>query len=410
MSRLRILAGACLLLTSAPTLSAQEALPRAEPGEVGFRSDGLAEATELLDAFVREGKIAGAVAGVARHGRLAYLEAVGYQDLETRAPMTDQSLFRIYSMTKTVTAVAAMMLWEEERFELDDPVSLYLPEFEHVRVMESPGAPARPPASPITVRDLMLHTAGLSHRSSQLYRDLQVRSRSIPMSRFIQNIVAAPLMEDPGTRYRYSAASTVLGGLVEVWSGQPLDEFLRERILEPLGMHETSWWVEPARVSRLTTVYRRSDRGELEPFEIEEVPFTRKPELLEGAVGLVSTVPDFLRFSQMLLDGGELDGVRILRDETVAMIIANGLSDDLLATRRAGSGWGLANVSVMLDPGSVSYPTSVGEYGWDGSAGTIFWVTPAEELVIVLMWQSSPSNPESLRQQVKTLVHEAIVR
>ncbi len=399
-----------LFVSPVSGILAQEGLPRVPPAEVGLSEDGLERVTELMEAFVRDGKIAGAVSGVARGGRLAYLEAVGTQDLETRAPMTDASLFRIYSMSRTVTSVAAMVLWEEGRFDLDDPVSRYLPEFDRVRVAESPNDEGRPPVRPITVRDLMLFTSGISSRSSELYRELGVRSRSIPMAQFIRNVASAPLMEDPGTRYRYGVATTVLGGLIEVWSGQTLDVFLRERVFRPLAMNETSFWAEPNRADRLTTVYRQTDDGGLEPFEIEVVPFTQKPELLEGGIGLLSTVPDFLRFSQMLLNGGELDGFRLLEEETVAMITANGLSDEVLATRRGGSGWGLANVSVMLDPSSVGFPTAVGEYGWDGSAGTVFWINPSEDLVIVLMWQSSPANPESLRQQIKTLIHEAIAR
>ena len=399
-------------LLSAPcdAVVAQDNFPRVAPAEVGLSGERLERVTSLLNRFVDDEKIAGAVAGVARHGRLAYLEAVGYQNLQTQTAMTEASLFRIYSMTKAVTAVAVMMFEEEGRFELDDPVAMYLPDFDRVMVAESQSDPGRPPQRPVTVRDLLLHTSGLSHRGSELYQDLGVRSRSIPMSRFIQNIVAAPLMEDPGTQFRYSAATTVLGGLVEVWSGQPLDEFLRDRLLVPLGMMDTSFWVEADRVDRLTTVYRGSDGGGVVPYQIEDVPFTEKPTLLEGAVGLVSTVSDFMKFSQMLLNGGELGEARILREATVAEITSNGLSPAILEARRGSMGWGLANVNVMLDPSSVGYPSSPGEYGWDGSAGTIFWVDPAEELVTVLMWQNSPANPDSLRQQVKALVHDAIVR
>ena len=402
-------AGVAILLGISAPAHAQDGLPRAMPEEAGLSSEGLDRITDLLNRFVSEERIAGAVAGIARRGQQVYLEAVGYQDLEARTPMTDGSLFRVYSMTKAVAAVAAMILYEEGRFQLDDPVSMYLPDFAGVRVIGGAGEPLRPPERPITVRDLMLHTSGLSHRRSELYQELGVRSRSIPMAQFIQNITAAPLMEDPGTRFRYSAASTVLGALVEVWSGSGLDEFLRARVFEPLEMNETGFWVEPSRVDRLTTVYRQDDNGGLRAYQIEELPFTERPQLLEGAVGLVSTVADFMRFSQMLLNRGELGGVRILRAETVSDMTVNGLSEAALETRTPGTGWGLANVTVMLDPSSVSYPTSLGEYGWDGSAGTIFWVNPAEELVIVLMWQSSPANPDGLRQQVKTLVHEALL-
>ena len=405
---LSVISLTCLLLVPMSLVAVQDVLPRVSPTALGLSPEGLSEVTDLLTRFVQERKISGAVAGVARRGQLAFVEAVGYQDLETQTPMTETSLFRIYSMSKTVTATAVMMLYEEGRFELDDPVLKYLPEFAQVRIAQSLGVVGRPPTRPITIRDLLLHTSGLSHRTSALYQEAQVRSRAIPMSKFIQNIVAAPLMEDPGTAYRYGAAPTVLGGLLEVWSGQPLDELLQDRLFGPLGMADTGFWVEPERSDRLTTVYRQTDGGGLTPYQIEEVPFTERPELLEGAVGLVSTVPDFMRFSQMLLNGGELGGVRLLKKETVDMITSNGLTDAVLEGKGNGIGWGLANVNVVLDPSTVQYPTSVGEYERGGSAGTSLWVNPVEDMIIVLMWQSSPSNPDSLKQRVKTLVHESL--
>jgi CubicO group peptidase (beta-lactamase class C family) len=279
-----------------------------------------------------------------------------------------------------------------------------------VRVVEQPGRPGRPPAREITVRDLLLHTSGLSHRTSQLYSQARVRLRDRPMSEFIRNITAAPLMEDPGTLFRYSEATTVVGALIEVWSRRPLDEFLEERIFRPLRMMDTGFWVTPEQRARLTTVYQPAQEGEgLRPFQIEDVPFTVRPALLEGAVGLVSTVPDYLRFAQMLLNGGQLGGVRILRPATVEMITANGLSEDLLGRRPGTMGWGLANVNVVMAPASLEYPASLGEYGWDGTAGTIFWVDPVEEMIVVAMWQTSPANPDSLRQRVKTLVYQSLL-
>ena len=215
-----------------------------------------------------EQTIAGAVAAVARNGKLAYLEAVGVQDLATRAPMTERTLFRIYSMTKPVTAVAVMMLHEEGKFRLDDPVQKYLPEFAEVKVGAADAA--RPPSRPITVEDLLLHTSGLSHRTSDLYRERQVRSRADTLPQFITKITRAPLMEDPGTRFRYSEATTVLGRLVEVWSGQPFDRFLETRVLTPLQMTETRFWVPAEARGRLATVYGPPDPGGLRPVEIED--------------------------------------------------------------------------------------------------------------------------------------------
>jgi CubicO group peptidase (beta-lactamase class C family) len=403
-----VLAAALLPAAIGPsTLRAQEPLPRAAPAEVGLDWESLRQITEVLQRAVAAERIAGGVVGVARHGRVAYLEAVGAQDLESGTPMTVGSIFRIYSMTKAVTAVAAMTLHEEGRFELDDPVSTYLPRFADVVVLEEDGS-TRPPARSITVRDLLLHTAGLSHRSSREYQEARVRSRSITLERLVENVVGVPLREDPGTRFRYSAATTVLGRLVEVWSGQPFDVFLRERVLGPLRMTDTDFWVEPEDRGRLTGVYASSDVGPLAPYSIEEVPFTERPALLEGAVGLVSTVPDFLRFSQMLLNGGELDGARILRAETVAEMTRNGLPEEVLSARPGGTGWALANVSVVVDPEEAEDGSRAGEFRWDGSAGTEFWVDPSTETIVVTAWQSAPANPDRLRQRIRALVRDAI--
>ncbi len=375
-----------------------DALPRATPASVGLAPARLQEATDMLRRFATEGKIAGAVAGVARNGKLAYLEAAGFQDLETRAPMTPRSLFRIYSMTKSITAVAVMMLHEEGRFALTDPVSKYLPEFKRVTVfVAGESGPTRPPAREITVEDLLLHTSGLNHRTSHLYERAEVRSRAITLPAFVENITRVPLMEDPHTRFRYSEATTVLGRLVEIWSGKPFDVFLDERLFRPLAMIDTAFWARPEQQPRLARVYATTLDG-LTPREIERVPFTERPTLIEGAVGLVSTVPDYLRFSQMLLNKGELDGARILQAKTVETMVTNSLSPAMLQVR-AGTGWGLANVNVAPD----------GEYGWDGTAGTIFWIDPAKEMVIVLMTQIVPPNPDSVRQRFKTLVKQSVM-
>jgi CubicO group peptidase (beta-lactamase class C family) len=397
-----------LLLLPAAGLAQGLPIAMVPPESVGLSSPALAKVTALLDRHVAERSVAGAVVGVSRRGQVAYLQARGLQNLEARTPMTTRSLFRIYSMTKPVTAVAAMMLWQERRFQLDEPVSRYLPDFKNVRVMDAQTRAPRAPAREITIRDLFLHTSGLSHRTSQLYTQARVRRRDIPMEEFIGNIVAQPLMEDPGTAFRYSEATTVLGALIQVWSGKPLDQFMQERIFGPLGMTDTGFWVEPERRARLATVYRPAE-GRLEPFEIEAVPFTEPPALLEGAVGLVSTVPDFMRFAQMLLNGGHLNGVRILRPETVEMMTENGLNEDIMDRRPGSMGWGLANVNVVMEPAALDYPSSAGEYGWDGTAGTIFWVDPVQEMIIVLMTQSSPADPGRLRPLVKTAVYDALI-
>ena len=393
----------------AATIAAWQPAPSPDSRAAGLSPVRLREATDLLERYVAEQRIAGAVAAIARRGRLGYLQAVGVQDLQTRRPMTERSLFRIYSMTRPITAVAVMMLHEEGRFRLDDPVAGFIPQFNDVLVIGAQGERPRKPARPVTVRDLLLHTSGLNARTSEIYQREQVRSRTITMQQFIANLVRVPLMEDPGTRYRYSEGTTVLGRLVEVWSGKPFEVFLDERIFRPLRMTDTMFWAAtPDERARLTTVYGPAQGGGLVAVETETLPFTERPTLIEGAVGLLSTVPDYLRFSQMLLNKGELDGVRLLSAKTVDTMTANGLSDVVQSTRGGSMGWGLANVQVVLKA-TADDLSSPGEYGWDGTAGTIFWIDPAKEMVAMLMTQSSPSNPDQIRQRFKAIVRQAPV-
>jgi CubicO group peptidase (beta-lactamase class C family) len=406
LTAITILLTTCLAIS---TTHGAAPLLRATPETVGMSSERLQNATALLRQFVADRKVAGAVAAVARRGKLVYLEPVGLQSLESRTPMTERSLFRIYSMTKAVTAVAIMMLVDESKVRLSDPVTKFLPEFKQVMVQESGSGAPRKPSREVTVQDLLLHTSGLSHRTSELYRRLQVRSRSIALPQFVVNITKAPLLEDPGTRFRYSEATTVLGRIVEVATGQSFDTFVGTRILHPLGMADTSFWVEGEARQRLATVYQRPQDGAMAPIEMEEVPFTEKPALMEGAVGLVSTAEDFVRFSQMLLNKGELNGVRLLKTETAASMTVNALPDTVLQGKGGSVGWGLGNVDVVVGAGSRGYLTSTGEYGWDGSAGTFFAVDPSKELIVILMTQNLPANPDGLRQKFKAAVLQAVV-
>lgn len=394
----------------APELqAAAQATPRATPDVVGLSAERLQNATAVLRQSVADRKIAGGVALVARHGKVAYLEAVGLQDLEARTPMGERTLFRIYSQTKAVTAIAVMMLVEEGKVRLADPAATYMPEFKNVAV-QTPGG-SRPPSRPITVEDLLLHTSGLSHRSSELYRTRQVRVRTQALPQFVVNLTNAPLMEDPGTRFRYSEATTALGRLVEVASGVPFDVFVANRILKPLKMNDTAFWAQGEARGRLATVYQVAAAGGLAPIEMEpEVPFTERPALIEGAVGLISTAPDFLRFCQMLLNKGELDGVRLLSAKTVDQITANGLTAPVLQQRGGAMGWGLANVDVVVTPTGRGYLTAPGEYGWDGSAGTFFSIDPVRQLVVMLFTQNVPASPDGLRQRFKAAIDQAVIK
>lgn len=410
--RMTTMGVAALVAASTWLVPAQslDPLPRVMPGAAKLDPAALGAGRDVLQRAVEQQTVAGAVAMLARRGQLAWSVSVGVQDLQTRVPMSERTLFRIYSMTKPVTAVAVMMLAEQGRFKLDDPVSRYLPEFERV-VVRGDGGSTRPPSRAVTVRDLLLHTSGLEHRTAAIYRDAQVRSRSIPLPQFVRNIVSVPLMEDPGTRFRYSEATTVLGRLVEVWSGQPFDVFLQRRVFTPLKMHDTTFYVSPEQRPRLATVYGPAEGGGIRPVEVEALPFTERPALIEGSVGLVSTAPDFLRFAQMLIGRGTLDGVRLLKAQTVDEMVANGLPAPVLAARGNGAmGWGLGNVDVVLKPELLRYPANAGEYGWDGTAGTIFWNDPGLGTTLLLFTQSAPANPDNLRQRLKAAVQPAILR
>lgn len=398
-----------LAIVALATIDARAPLPRAIPESAGLSSERLQLATAVLRQAVADHRIAGAVGAVARRGKIVYLEPVGLQDVASRTLMTDKSLFRIYSMTKAVTAVGVMMLVDDGKIRLNDPASKFLPEFKNVMVQEGGTGAPRKPAREITIQDLLLHTSGLSHRTSELYRNLKVRSRSIGLPQFVVNITKAPLMEDPGTRFRYSEATTVLGRVIEVASGQPFDAFITNRILEPLEMNDTMFWADGEAKARLTTAYQRNETGALSAFETEDTPFTQKPALLEGAVGLLSTAEDFIRFSQMLLNKGELGGTRLLKVETAASMTVNALPDPVLQGKGGNVGWGLGNVDVVVGPGSRGYLTAIGEYGWDGSVGTFFSVDPSKELIVVLMTQNLPANPDQLRQRFKNAVLQAIV-
>ncbi|HJO05506.1 MAG TPA: serine hydrolase domain-containing protein [Acidobacteriota bacterium] len=342
MTFLRVVISIVLVTATAPLL-AQE-IPRATPESVGLSTAGLQRATSALQAHIDAGDIGGVVAAVARDGKLVYSEALGYRDVVTQDPMAPDTLFRQYSMTRSITSLAAMILWEEGRLALDDPISKYLPQFANQAVFVDSSAPdmerTRARSGDITIEQLHTHTSGLGSRSSDIYRAESVRLRSISVEEMVDNAARVPLFEDPGTRFRYGISTTILGRVVEVVSGMPLEEFFEKRIFQPLGMTDTVFWVGAARAARLATVYRPSPDGELRPHAIEDVPFTERPPLIEGGVGLLSTVPDYVRLSQMFLNRGELDGQRVLRPETVDMMTANRIPDELLPLFGRDNGYG----------------------------------------------------------------------
>ena len=405
---------AAVLLTYSSVFAAEIASPES----VGMSSAALNSATARLQKHIDDGEIAGVVAAVARDGKLVYQVALGKLDRERDADMREDALFRIYSMSREITSVAALRLFEEGAFKFDDPVSKYLPEFSDQRVLlnsESTDLEAtRPRVGEMTIAHLLTHTSGLGSRSSALYRENNVRDRAQSLDAMVSKAAQVPLFQDPGTEFRYGIHATIIGKLIEVWSGQPFEEYLQQNLLAPLGMTSTLFWAEGNDADRLAQLYR-PEAGELSPYAIETVPWTQQPVLVEGGVGLLSSVPDYVRFSQMILDRGKIPGTeeRILSEATAALIYENAVPEAAMPIGDSrywlGSGWSLGGFNVVLDPSTYAYPVSKGTIWWDGSAGTRFFIDPIEGTVIVIMAQVSPSNGGGFRENFSHLVDAAII-
>mgnify|MGYP001143223824 FL=1 len=405
---------AAVLLTYSSVFAAEIASPES----VGMSSAALNSATARLQKHIDDGEIAGVVAAVARDGKLVYQVALGKLDRERDADMREDALFRIYSMSREITSVAALRLFEEGAFNFDDPVSKYLPEFSDQRVLlnsESTDLEAtRPRVGEMTIAHLLTHTSGLGSRSSALYRENNVRDRAQSLDAMVSKAARVPLFQDPGTEFRYGIHATIIGKLIEVWSGQPFEEYLQQNLLAPLGMTSTLFWAEGNDADRLAQLYR-PEAGELSPYAIETVPWTQRPVLVEGGVGLLSSVPDYVRFSQMILDRGKIPGTeeRILSEATAALMYENAVPEAAMPIGDSrywlGSGWSLGGFNVVLDPSTYAYPVSKGTIWWDGSAGTRFFIDPIEGTVIVIMAQVSPSNGGGFRENFSHLVDAAII-
>ncbi|MER7966451.1 serine hydrolase domain-containing protein [Streptomyces ardesiacus] len=390
------------------------------------------EALDRLDGhFARQvdaGLLPGFLVAVARGGRVAHLTVHGMRDVAAGLPVTADTLWRIYSMTKPVTSVAALMLVEEGRLALDDPVDRYLPAFAEPRVyVEGTGEDVvtRPAAGPVRVRHLMTHTAGLTfgfyhaHPVDALYRAAGVESSVLPGAGLAETVdlyARLPLQFEPGTRWNYSVASNVLGRLVEVVSGQPLDVFCAGRIFGPLGMTDTGFHVTDAQADRLAELYGETEDGGIVP--VPGLPLRGRPRFLSGSGGLVSSAHDVHRFAELLRRRGELDGVRLLAPHTVDLMTRNHLPGgaDLraLGSRPAhdtpandGVGFGLG-VSVVTDPARTQSPSGLGTYGWSGVATTTFWVDPGRDLSVQFMTQVRPRSSHTVYPDLKRLVHQAL--
>lgn len=369
-------------------------LPAAAPGRIGLSTSALARLGRVLDDEVRRGRVPGAVALIARRGRIGYFESFGLRDPASGAPMSKDTLFRIYSMTKPVTSVAAMMLWEEGAFLLDDAIARYLPDLADLKVAaEVDGRIDLVPAlRPVTIHDLLRHTSGMTYEFRgrgpvhRMYTGARIQSRSQSSAAQVAALGKLPLLHHPGTRWEYGRSTDVIGRLIEVLSGETLGAFFERRILGPLGMVDTAFHVHPRDHVRLAEAFAKDpDTGDT--VQLQKV---RDPPTLEsGGGGLVSTAGDYARFLQMLLNGGTLEGVRLLGRKTIELMTADHLGSitgapDLLLP---GYGFGLG-FAVRQHAGIAQTPGSVGEYFWGGLAGTTFWVDPREQLFAILLLQA----------------------
>ncbi len=387
-------------------------LPPAAPEEIGLSSARLARLGAVLQGEVERGRVPGAVALIARRGRIAYFEHFGQRDPAAGTPMTSDAIFRIYSMTKPITSVAAMMLWEEGRFLLSDPIAKYLPDFSDLQVaVEQGGQIERVPTErPVTIQDLLRHTSGLTYEFrgpgavQKMYMSAKIYSRAQSNADQVATLGKLPLLHQPGTRWEYSRSTDVIGRLVEVLSGLPLSAYFERHILAPLGMVDTAFHVPPRHHSRLAEAFAKDpDSGSV----VQLLEVRDPPNFESGGGGLVSTAGDYARFLQMLLNGGALDGRRYLSRKTIELMTADHLGEvtgapDLLLP---GHGFGLG-FAVRLQAGIAHVPGSVGQYFWGGLAGTTFWVDPAEQLFALLLIQA-PGQRDYYRTLYRDLVYAA---
>lgn len=411
--------GLGVLLLASSSLLAQTALPRAEPEDVGMSSARFGLLETMLRQHVDDGRVPGLVAGVMRHGKVVYLQSLGWQDIEAGEAMQEASIFQIRSLSKAITSLAVMQLVEQGSLALEDPVSRYIPSFADMQVFVNPddpdNSPLRAPARQATIRDLLLNIGGLSHRDRALYQSRAVRSRGDTLEQFVEKVADVPLVGDPGTVWVYSESTTVLGRVVEIVSGQPFDAYLQEHVLGPLGMVDTAFFVPPEKVARLARLYQvPRDGSALRKQPDMDIPITQDPPLKEGSAGLVSTVPDYLRLLQMFLNGGELDGRRVLSAEGIAEMTRNHIPADLMPigmspqSRILDRGWGYGYM-VVTDAAQSPFAVNNGEFGWTGSLGTFAWADPQTDTIAVLMLQIEPSGAHALADKFKALVAQTLV-
>jgi CubicO group peptidase (beta-lactamase class C family) len=389
-----------------------QSLPSTVPATVGLSVERLDRLSSVLQSEVARGRVPGAVALIARNGRVGYFESFGQRDPAAGTPMAKDSIFRIYSMTKPVVSVAAMMLWEQGRFLLDDPIGKYLPELGDVKVAVQRDGTLEyvPAARKITIQDLFRHTSGLTYefRGSgpiqKMYMEAKIYRRTQTSAEQVATLGQMPLINQPGTRWEYSRSTDVLGRLVEVLSGESLGSYLHNQIFAPLGMVDTAFHVPAAKHSRLAEAFAKDpDSGGM----VQLLDVRDAPKFESGGGGLVSTAGDYAQFLQMMLNRGTLNDTRFLSRKTVELMTADHLgpitgAPDLLVP---GYGFGLG-FAVRLHAGIATMPGSVGQYFWGGLAGTTFWVDPAENLFAILLIQA-PGQREYYRMLFRDMVYSA---
>jgi len=407
----------CCLLVAARVPARGAELPTSTPEAEAMSAEKLGKVSEIMNGFVSDRKIAGGIVLIARHGKVVFQETYGRQQLDDQRPVERDTIFRIYSMSKAITSAAALQLVEEGKLDLDAPVASYLLEFADMKVVD--GETERPAKSPMTVKDLLRHTSGLTYGNAagspteKLVEATDALDKQSDLELMATKLGQIPLEFDPGTKWKYGASIDVLGYLVQKTSGQPLDEFLEERIFEPLAMTDTAFYVPAEKQARFAANYYSDGKGRM---IIRDDPsksgYLHKPGLPSGGGGLVGTASDYMRFLLMIAGDGQLDGQRVLSPESVALMRTNqlpegvdwiGFGDD----ERTGVGFGLG-LSVTAEPSDKNPHARQGEYGWGGAASTHYWLSPHDQLIVVTMEQRWPYSPET-EETLKPVIYDAIV-
>lgn len=386
----------------------------------GISSERLDRIAPVMKSYIDQGKLAGTLTLVAKDGKVVYLNAQGMQDKAAAKSMGEDTLFRLYSMTKPVTAVAAMTLWEQGKFHMFDPIAKYLPEFAKMKVYVS-GSGAdmvlEDAKNPIRIIDLFMHTSGLSYgftgsEVDKMYQQLFSKPDELTRENIIGKLAALPLVHQPGTAWNYGVSTDIIGFLVEKLSGKKLGEYMQESIFTPLGMKDTGFYVTSDKIDRLSQIYT-ADRKTGQTVVMPNEPlgdYKSDPEIHNAGGGLVSSMQDYYTFAQMLLSGGEINGVRILGRKTVEYLTSNHLPNNLVPYSKdaPGIGYGLA-MSVTVDPGMSEFMSSKGSYGWGGMASTYFRVDPKENMVMISMVQFVPMGYHPYHEDFINLVYQALV-